>query len=133
MENALVIPSYEPTSKLISLLNEILSKNEFSYVYVVDDGSGEKYSSIFNELRKLSKVTVLSYTPNRGKGAALKSAFFDITLHHPNASYIVTADSDGQHKVNDIVKVSEAAKMAPNALVMGARDFSNHDVPFTSK
>lgn len=133
MENALVIPSYEPTLRLIEVLDGVLSRGEFDHVYVVDDGSGEKYAPLFAEIKKKERVSVLSYMPNRGKGAALKTAFFDITLHHPGVGYIVTADGDGQHLVEDIVRVSEAAKMAPASLVMGTRDFVSESVPFNSK
>ena len=47
---------------------------------------------------------LLSHGINKGKGAALKTAFTYIKNLNTDG-IIVTADSDGQHKVSDIVKV----------------------------
>lgn len=45
---------------------------------------------------------------------------------------IVIADADGQHKVEDIIRVSEALKSSPDKLIMGCRRFSGK-IPLRSK
>ena len=42
---------------------------------VVDDGSGERYTSLFEEASRFA--TVLSYPENHGKGYALKTGLRD--------------------------------------------------------
>ena len=44
---------------------------------------------------------------------------------------MVTADTDGQHNVWDIFRVSKKAQENPNHLIMGARSFSGN-VPLRS-
>ena len=93
----LVIPAYEPDEKLIKLLKEVSALNLFQII-VVNDGSGDK----FNVAKEYA--ILLSHGINKGKGAALKTAFTYIKNLNTDG-IIVTADSDGQHKVSDIVKV----------------------------
>ena len=49
----LVIPSYEPDVRLIELIKTL--KDYKDDIIIVDDGSGEKYQSIFNELTNIRK------------------------------------------------------------------------------
>ena len=48
MKTIVIIPSYEPEEKLITLTQQLIAKD--LEVVVVDDGSGEKYLPIFNQL-----------------------------------------------------------------------------------
>jgi len=126
-----VIPSYKPDEKLLSTLSSVLSVG-FTDVVVVDDGGGEKYAPIFNEVKKLSTCTVLHHDVNRGKGAALKTAFAYFLKNRPNSFGVVCADADGQHLADDIAKVAQAM-IDDNAVVLGSRDFSDENVPSRSK
>lgn len=129
MKAIVVIPAYEPNEKLIKLTEELKEKKLL--VVVVDDGSGEKYSNIFD---RLSGVKVLRHEQNRGKGAALKTAFRYIkeTFNGDNFA-IVTADSDGQHSPCDIVRVAARAALDEESLVIGVRNFDGSKVPIRSK
>jgi len=118
----ILIPSYCPDEKLVKLVNELMANN--LNVLVVDDGSGEDYKAIFDQL----KCEVISYYPNKGKGYALKTGI----KHLYDSDIIVTADSDGQHKVEDIIKVAEACKESKE-LVLGVRNLNQDNVPFKSK
>lgn len=61
-----------PNEKLLSLLKSLLC--HFNYIIVVDDGSGEKYKTYFEQIENIG-VTVLHHQKNMGKGYALKTAF----------------------------------------------------------
>lgn len=121
--NALLIPIYEPTDRVLPFLKQF-SEGEFDAFLVVDDGSGEKYADIFEFVRKETVFTVLSYEGNKGKGYALKTGMKELISKYPNLDTIVTADGDGQHLHDDIIKVAEKAKENPFALVLGVRDWS---------
>lgn len=129
---ALVIPSYEPDERLITLLQNI-PQNYFCGVLVINDGSSSKYDSIFNRIKGLDFVTLLKHSVNLGKGRALKTAFNYALCKYDNFIGCVTADSDGQHSVTDIIKISEELKAFPSNLILGVRDFSNNNVPAKSK
>ena len=125
-----IIPSYKPDDKLLHTLNGILAAG-FDDVIVVDDGGGSEYARFFSEAEKLG-CTVLHHDVNRGKGAALKTAFSFFAEKRTNFAGAVTADADGQHLPGDIAAV--AAKMKETGkVVLGSRDFSDPQVPAKSR
>ncbi|MGC6767040.1 glycosyltransferase [Enterococcus sp. LJL51] len=101
MAAAIVIPSYEPQEKVVLFIQQL--REELSEtIIVVDDGSGNKYRPIFQKLEQLQGVKVCSYKTNEGKGHALKAGFQEIIDNFLEVEAVVTADSDGQHSIEDI-------------------------------
>lgn len=127
--SAVVIPAYEPDEKLIRLTEALIGITNLDLV-VVDDGSGKNYQRIFGQLP--SSVYLLTHEKNRGKGAAMKTAFSYIMAEMPEIQTIVTADSDGQHTPEDILRVLMAARADRDALVLGVRRFTGN-VPLRSR
>ena len=115
-----VIPAYQPDEKLLNTVSGIKTRTGFPVV-VVDDGSAEGSAPVFAELEKTQGVTVLHHEVNRGKGAAMKTAFKHIRDcgEYEKDDGIVTVDADGQHLVEDILRVCAAFSKEPNALVIG--------------
>lgn len=128
---SVIIPAYKPDEKLIATLQE-LSEHGFDDILVVNDGSGEDFAGIFARVEALSNCTVLVHEVNRGKGAALKTAFAYFLEHRPHKACVVTADADGQHLTKDIAAVSCTA-LEMESVVLGVRDFSGENVPPKSK
>ncbi|MBR3299487.1 MAG: bifunctional glycosyltransferase family 2/GtrA family protein [Clostridia bacterium] len=128
-----VIPAYQPDEKLLNTVSGIKSRTGFPVV-VVDDGSAEGSAPVFAELEKTQGVTVLHHEVNRGKGAAMKTAFEHIRDcgKYEKDDGIVTVDADGQHLVEDILRVCAAFSKEPNALVIGGREFKGK-VPLRSR
>ena len=129
MKTALIIPAYKPDKKLLGLLAQFEDNDAFIPV-VVDDGSGPDYRAIFDALP--AGVTLLRHPVNRGKGAALKTAFGHVLEHMPQCDQAVTADADGQHRYEDILRVCDTARRHPEALVLGSRKFDGN-VPLRSR
>ena len=123
-----LIPAYQPDEKLSALCFSLKEKNY--EIVVVDDGSGEAYSGIFESVKPCA--TVLSYLPNRGKGAALKTGLAYIQTVCAPGDVVVTADADGQHRPEDIEKTVREAFLNPDALVLGSRAFTGK-VPLRSR
>ena len=107
--NALLIPIYEPTEKVLPFLKEF-QKEDFDHFLVVDDGSGESYRPIFDSIAAETVFPVHSYPGNKGKGHALKEGIALLLKQYPELDTIVTADGDGQHLRKDILRVSSKAK-----------------------
>lgn len=126
-----IIPSYKPDEKLFSTLDSILAQG-FEDILVVDDGGGEKYAPIFDKVKEYEHCTVLHHPVNRGKGAALKTAFAYFLVNRPDSIGVVTADADGQHLAADIDKVASAMAES-RTVVLGCRNFSEPHVPPRSK
>ncbi len=130
-EVSVIIPAYKPDEKLIGTLEELV-KAGFDDILVVNDGSGESFSPVFGKVKEISQCTILTHEVNKGKGAALKTAFAFFLENRTDRSCVVTADADGQHLTKDILAVSAAA-LGEESVVLGVRDFSAPQVPPKSK
>ena len=127
--NTVIIPAYEPGDELAALTEELLTACDAA-ILVVDDGSGRDFEKYFCQLDKA--VHIIGYPQNQGKGFAIKCALNYITLQGWGPGSVVTADADGQHKVEDILKVLAESEANPGALVLGSRAFDK-DVPLRSR
>jgi dolichol-phosphate mannosyltransferase len=126
----ILIPSLEPDEKLISYVDD-LKKCGLTDIVIVDDGSSEDYQFVFHKLTS-SDCIVLHHSKNLGKGSALKTGFHYIQKNYDKFACVVTVDSDGQHAVEDVVRISQLSKTNPNALTLGIRDFTKPGIPAKS-
>ena len=127
---AALIPAYQPEPVLIEIVRS-LGGGGFAAVVVIDDGSGPDYAWIFEQVRDAG-VKVIRHAVNLGKGAALKTGMNDLLVEYPGLAGIVTVDADGQHDPADVARVAHCFAENPEALVLGAREFSGH-VPLRSR
>lgn len=128
----LVIPSLDPDDKLTSTVKGAVEAG-FSDVILIDDGSHEENKKYFRELAELPEVTLLTHEVNRGKGAALKTAFSYFLENRKESLGVITADGDGQHKIEDIIACAREMTNGTPAVVLGCRDFSLPHVPKRSR
>ena len=126
-----VIPTLNPNEEI---MNEFIIKlkKTFSNILIVDDGCRESSRKYLKSLED-GKIKVITHFKNYGKGRALKFALNHILNEYPNVKAIVTADCDGQHSPEDILKVAKKTIENPNAYVLGCRDFKKENVPFKSR
>lgn len=126
-----IIPTLNPNIDIMSkFLNKLKSK--FANIIVLNDGSDEKYDDFFKNLSK-ENITVLNHDVNQGKGRAIKTAINYTYKNYNDFEVIVTADSDGQHQVDDIIKCANVSLNNPNNLILGSRNFKETNVPFKSR
>lgn len=127
---AIVIPVCDPDAVRFPPLVRRL-RVDFAHVVVVDDGSAEGREA-FDAVRG-DVDAVLVHETNRGKGAALRTAFAWVQEKLPRLAGVVTVDGDGQHDPEDVHRVAEELAREPNGgLVLGVRSFSGN-VPFRSR
>lgn len=128
----IIIPSYCPDKRLVTLVENIREKVHYPIV-IVDDGSGINYKEIFKETSKFRDVFVIYSEKNSGKGLALKKGVkYASEKYKDNLGYI-TCDSDGQHTVKDIIKISNAMIENQDSLVLGVRSLYSKGTPIKSK
>lgn len=128
---AVLIPSLSPDEKLVQAVREIKEVG-FDRILLVNDGSTTEYDAFFEAAKELG-ATVLCHAVNQGKGRALKTGFNYILNEWKDCSGVITADSDGQHRPEDLLKCRDALLNNREALVLGCRDFHKKDVPFRSR
>ena len=130
MKPVVIIPALDPDEKLIGLV-EKLRKTKLQII-LVNDGSKPEFANIFELLKSRYQCDVCSHGKNRGKGAALKTGIQYAETNYPECSGYITADADGQHSPEDILKVANLLKHNPGEFIFGARDFSKKGIPLKS-
>lgn len=131
MKPIVIIPALNPNEKLITLVEDL--KKMDLQVVIINDGSGQEYLNIFEILKSKYQCEVCMHTQNMGKGAALKTGIRYAALNYPEAYGYVTADADGQHTAEDILKVANSLEKNPDKFVLGTRDFNGKNIPFKSR
>ena len=128
MKTAVLLPVYNPDEKFLHLVEE-LNKRGFKVV-AVNDGSLERCDEFFKRAERYADV--IGYKENKGKGYALKRGFEYIGNNLADeVDYIVTADSDGQHAIEDIERVAKLTRKT-DGIVLGMRDLSEK-IPIKSR
>ena len=121
------IPAYNAVQTLERVLREVLEYVDAREVVVVDDGSTD---STF-ECASRAGVKVLRHERNRGKGAALQTAFAYVR-EHTSARGLISLDADGQHLPQELPKFAAAfaeAKCKEMGAIIGCRSFHPSVMP----
>jgi len=117
----ILIPSYEPGERLLGLISGL---REHASVLVVDDGSGPRFTEVFDSADRLAAI-VIGHDANQGKAAALRTGFEWLIRNAPGQT-VVCADSDGQHLPSDVLAVGAEVDRRllggePVAVILGVR------------
>ena len=118
MEITVGIPAYNEEnniSKIIKKLQKITNK-----IIVCDDGSSDSTAKIAKEMGAL----VIQHEKNLGYGSAIRSIF--LKAREVNSESLITLDSDGQHRIEDIQTILKPLQNKEADLVIGSR-FLNDD------
>lgn len=112
-----VIPVYNEEDRIVESLEKVwdyLSSQKYNFeIVVVDDGSTD------NTLKKLEeykdKIKVISYNPNRGKGAAVRTGMLQA-----KGKYRIFSDADLSTPIYEIEKLLEKLKSGAD-ICIGSR------------
>ena len=126
-----VLPSLDPDEKLKAVIDGLLEVG-FADIILVNDGSKAENLHWFEEMAAHEEVTLLTHEVNRGKGAALKTAFTWFLENRPQQLGVVTVDGDNQHHPED-TKACALNMAEKNVLTLGVRDFDLPHVPARSR
>jgi glycosyltransferase involved in cell wall biosynthesis len=113
---SIVIPGLDPGEKLVEVVRGLRGAG-FEDILIVNDGSAAETLRFYDEAAECGGVTLLTHEENRGKGSALKTAIKWLTENRPDIAGAVTADSDGQHKVEDITAVAQELAAHPDSII----------------
>ena len=126
-----VLPSLDPDTKLFTVIDGLLEYG-FTDIVLVNDGSKPENLHYFETAATHPEVTLLHHEVNRGKGAALKTAFSWVLENRPECAGVVTVDGDNQHHPADTRACCENL-LKTGHLTLGVRDFSLPHVPPRSR
>ncbi|WP_291909588.1 DUF2062 domain-containing protein [Chitinophaga sp. CB10] len=119
---AVLIPTYNNAGTLGAVLQDVLAYTH--HVIVVNDGATDHTADI---LAEHPQVQLVSYSPNRGKGIALRRGF--AYAKEQGYDYVITMDADGQHFASDLPVMLDKIAEDPDALVIGARNLQQENMP----
>ncbi len=129
---SVVLPSLDPDEKLVAVIDGLLEYG-FTDIILVNDGSKPENLHYFTDAAKQHpEIHLLHHEVNRGKGAALKTAFRYFLDNRPDGLGVVTVDGDNQHHPED-TRACALHMAEHNRLVLGVRDFGLPHVPKRSR
>jgi glycosyltransferase involved in cell wall biosynthesis len=109
-----VVPALNEEARVGKVVSDL--RERFGRVVVVDDGSVDGTATI----ARAAGAAVVSHPANLGQGAALQTGFA-YAMRDPDMRYVVTFDSDGQHRVEDALSLVETARRTGVDVVLGSR------------
>lgn len=121
-----VIPAFNEEKSIARVIKE-LKRAGYKYIVVIDDCSSD------NTYKEASKqnIVVLKHIINRGQGAALRTGI-DYALKK-GAEYIVTFDSDGQHRIEDLSAMLKPVINGKVGVTLGSRFLRKTHMPFSRR
>lgn len=126
-----LVPAYNPGEIVTHTVQQILAQPGIDTVVLVNDGCDVENSRYLTALRDSDdRVVLVEHPENQGKGFALFTGFRYINDRIPY-DYIVTLDSDGQHRPEDLQGFYEKVGIGSYDILVGQRDFSR--MPFKSR
>lgn len=117
-----MIPLYNEAPVIGEVLATAMTR--FPHVVCVDDASTDGSA----EIAERAGAVVVHHPFNLGQGAALQTGIRYV-LEATDASYLVTFDADGQHRVEDAAEMVERARREDLAMVFGSRFLDDRTDP----
>jgi glycosyltransferase involved in cell wall biosynthesis len=117
-----IVPVYNEAPVVHSTVDTLLET--FDHVVCVDDGSSDGSLAALEG----SGALVVRHPINLGQGAALQTGI-DAALRDPNARLFVTFDSDGQHRIEDALRMLAILDHDEADVVFGSRFIEGHGGP----
>ena len=110
-----VVPAYNEEKTIGSVLEDLLRYFRRDEIIVVNDGSRDRTG----EIARSYGVHVLTHLINRGLGGALGTGF--AYAIRKNAKLVLTFDADGQHLVEDALRVMKPVAEGKADFAVGSR------------
>ena len=119
-----VVPTYNNGRTVADVVRRIAAITP--QIIVVIDGCTDDTREQLAQLKEIP-LTLVDYAQNKGKGHALVAGFRK--AKEMGYDYAITIDSDGQHFPEDIPQFIEALQQHPGALIIGARNLQEKNMP----
>jgi glycosyltransferase involved in cell wall biosynthesis len=115
---SLVVPAYNEEQALVTLLPEALEfceRHNFTLI-VTNDGSRDGTGDVLARFAQHPNLVVVKHKVNRGYGGAIKSGVMAAT-----SRYVITIDADGQHRLEDVLRLYELMRSRDADMIVGRR------------
>ena len=116
----MAIACFNEAGTVATLIDRVLASPWCAEVVVVDDGSTDGTAKVLADLDE-PRVRVITHDHNRGKGAALRSAFA-----HVGAAYVIVQDADLEYDPADYPVLLRPILSGRAKVVYGSRFLGPH-------
>lgn len=113
-DTAVIIPVYNEEKVIGDVIRAI--KPKCGTIICVNDGSKDKSSEVINK----AGAVLVEHAINLGAGAATQTGV-DYALLDKSTEYFITVDADGQHEIEDAMRMLEHLKKNNLDIVFGSR------------
>jgi glycosyltransferase involved in cell wall biosynthesis len=115
-----VIPVYNERDTIVEIVRRVQAVGVHAEILIVDDFSTDGTRELLLELAHEPDIRVLMHGYNRGKGAALRTAF-----EQAGGDVIVIQDADLEYNPNDLPRLLEPIERGEADVVYGSRFLEN--------
>jgi glycosyltransferase involved in cell wall biosynthesis len=116
-----VIPTYDNPRTIRSVVERL--RPFLPNIIVVDDGSAAEGRAAVEALARDGLAITTRHEVNGGKGAGVKTGLALAAKH--GFTHALQVDADGQHNLEDVPKMIEAARASPTAVILGCPIFDS--------
>jgi len=126
---SIVIPVYNEEKTIKKVLEE-LPKNKSIEIILVDDHSTDNSLDEIKKAKNVDRIKVIRHEKNQGYGSALLTG-----IKHATGYIVVTMDSDGQHRPEDIFYLVNPIFRKEADITIGSRYFGtyNYRLPVSTR
>lgn len=110
----IVIPAFNEASVIADVVSDV--RSVFEHVVCVDDGSRDDTA----ERAWQAGAYVVRHPVNLGQGAAIQTGI-EFARSRPGARVFATFDADGQHRVQDVIRMIDRLTGEDLDIVVGTR------------
>jgi glycosyltransferase involved in cell wall biosynthesis len=117
---SIIIPAYNEEGAIGSTLEALLAEPRLAKaeIVVVDDGSTDRTAAI---LLSFERIRVVRHPYNRGYGSAIRTG-----ARASKGQYLFWLDSDGQHRIEDLLAVRDKLISEELDYCIGVREAGSH-------
>jgi glycosyltransferase involved in cell wall biosynthesis len=122
MNISIIIPAYNEAAGIGDALQSLLDEPRLNEaeIIVINDGSSDDTAEV---VAQYERVTLVNHGINRGYGSALRTG-----IRRAQHEHIFWFDSDGQHRVEDLLNVVDTLIENDLDYCIGVRDQRSHAV-----
>ena len=114
-----IVPTYDNPRTVRAVVERV--RAQVPDVIVVDDGSGPEARAVADAIERDGLAAVHRRAANGGKGAAVKDGLR--LAAGRGFTHALQVDADGQHDLDAVARFVDAARAAPDSLVLGYPEF----------
>jgi len=120
---SIIIPAFNESEVIEDTLEKICKDSAFldAEIIVIDDGS---IDDTIAKVKNFPRIKLINHAVNKGYGSALVTG-----MQHATKDYVVWMDSDGQHRVEDVISVMRCIIDQNLDYCIGVRNASSHQEP----